>query len=66
VTEPRSPLNRSISVSKLVPGIIAVAAVIAIGAAIAVGRVVLAVSGAVFLVVATVLGYWAWRSRQAP
>ena len=66
MTDPNSPLSRSISVANLIRGLIALAAVIAIGAAFAAGRIMLAVVLIGFVVLATCLGYWAWRSRQSP
>jgi hypothetical protein len=65
MTQPGSPLNRSIGFSNLIRGLIAVAAVIAIGAAFAAGRISVALAGIAFLVTAGAAAYWIWRSRQA-
>ena len=64
MTQPDSPLKRSIGLSNLVRGLIALFAVIAIGAAFATGRYGLGIGATVFIVVAAVLGYRAWRIRQ--
>ena len=66
MTDPNSPMSRSISVANLIRGLIALAAVIAIGAAFAAGRIMLALVLIGFVVLATCLGYWVWRSRQSP
>ncbi|MGB7212851.1 MAG: hypothetical protein WBC97_09495 [Gemmatimonadales bacterium] len=66
MTDPGSPLNRPIGVSNLVRGLIALVAVVAIGGAFADGHIGLAIAGLVFVVIAVVLGIWAWRSRPAP
>jgi membrane-associated phospholipid phosphatase len=47
-----------------VRGFLALAAVIAIGAAFAEGHYGLAIGGALFVVLAVILGYKAWRVRQ--
>jgi hypothetical protein len=65
MTQPESPLKRSIGLSNVVRGLIALFAVVAIGAAFAAGRVALAIAGLVFFAVAAALGYRAWRVRQA-
>jgi hypothetical protein len=63
--EPESPLRRSISLSNLIRGFIALFAVLAIGAAFAAGHIGLGLAGGAFCVVAVALGYWAWRARRA-
>ena len=65
MTQSNSPLNRSIGLSNLIRGLIALFAVIAIGAAFAAGRVWVAIGCTVFFVIAAALGYRAWRVRQA-
>lgn len=62
MTQPESPLRRSIGLSGILRWLVAAAAVIAIGAAIADGRLALGIAGVVFLLAAVVLGY---RARQA-
>ncbi len=64
MTQPRSPLTRSIGLSGLLRWIVAVAAVIAIGAAVSERRYALGAAGALFLVAAIVLGYRARRPSQ--
>jgi len=63
--ESNSPLNRSIGVSNLIRGLIALAAVLAVGAAVAAGRYGLAAVCGLFVLVAVLLGYWAWRARRS-
>ena len=65
MTNPQSPMKRSIGVSNLVRGLIAFAALIAVGAAFASGRIGLAIAGVLFFVIAAGFGYWAWRLRQS-
>lgn len=60
-----SPLRRSIGLTGIIRWLIAAGAVIAIGAAFADGHYALGIAGVVFLVAAVVLGYRAWRARQA-
>ena len=62
--DPGSPLGRSISGANLIRGLIALAVVIAVGEAFAAGRTDLALVMIGFVVLATGLGLWAWRSRQ--
>lgn len=62
---PDSPLTRSISLSNLVRGLLALFAFAAIAVAFAAGRIGLAIASLLFFVVATASGYWAWRLRQA-
>ena len=64
MTQPDSPLKRSIGFSNLIRGLIALFAVITIGAAFAAGRYALGIGATVFVVIAAVLGYRAWRIRQ--
>ena len=63
--QPDSPLSRSIGLTGLIRWIIAAGAVIAIGAAFAEGHLALGIAGLVFLAIALVFGYRAWRGRQA-
>jgi membrane protein implicated in regulation of membrane protease activity len=65
MSEPDSPLTRSIGLSGVIRWLIAAGAVIAIGAAFAEGYHALAIAGIVFLVAAVALGYRTWRARQA-
>jgi len=65
MTDPESPLKRSISLSNLVRGLIALFAFIAVGAAFAAGRIGLAIAGVLFFVVAASFGYWVWHLRQS-
>jgi len=64
VTNPTSPLTRSISLWNLVRGVIALFAVLALVAAFAEGHYALGTAGFVFFVIAVTLGYRAWRIRQ--
>lgn len=63
MSQPDSPLMRSIGLSGVLRWLIAAAAVIAIGAAFADGRYALAIAGVVFLAAAVALGYRARRAR---
>ena len=65
MSESKSPLTRSIGLSGVVRWLIAVWAVIAIGDAFHEGHYALAIAGTIFVVVAAILGYRAWRARQA-
>lgn len=60
-----SPLNRSIGLSNLIRGLIAMFAVIAIVTAFRERRIGLAVASVLFLAVAVPLAYWAWRCRES-
>lgn len=64
MTDPDSPLQRPISLSNLVRGLIAVVAMLAIADAFYEGRTGLAIAGLAFVLIATALGVWAWRARQ--
>lgn len=66
MTDPSSPLNRSIGLSGAIRWVLAITAVIAIGAAFAEGRYGLAVAGLVVLAVALGAAYWLWHSRPEP
>ena len=63
MTQPESPLRRSIGLSGVLRWLVAAAAVIAIGAAIAERRYALGVAGVMFLIAAVVLGYRARGAR---
>ena len=63
--QPDSPLNRAIGLAGVIRWLIAVGAIIALGAAFADGHYALGTVGAVFMVGAVILGYRAWRARQA-
>lgn len=65
MSQPNSPLTRSIGLAGVVRWLIAVVAVIATGAALAAGQYVMAVGGVVFLGVAVAFAIRAWRARQA-
>ncbi len=65
MSQPDAPLKRSIDLSGIIRGLLAVGAVIAIGAGLAEGHYALAIAGAVFCVAAAALGYRARRARQA-
>lgn len=65
MTDPNSPLTRSIGFTGAVRWLLAVAAVIAIGAAFAEGRYGLGIAGLVLLVVAVGAAVWLWRSGQS-
>jgi uncharacterized membrane protein YedE/YeeE len=60
-----SPLNRSIGLSGVLRWLIAVFAMIAVGAAFAAGHIVLGIVGIAVIVGAALLGFQAWRARQA-
>lgn len=64
MTETDSPLGRSIGLSGVIRFLIAVVVVVAVGAAFADGRYGLGIAGVVFVVVAVIMGYRAWRARQ--
>ena len=64
MTETDSPLGRSIGLSGVIRFLIAVAVVVAVGAAFADGHYRLGIAGVVFVVVAVIMGYRAWRARQ--
>ena len=65
MAEDKSPLNRSIGLSGVIRWLIAVFAMLAVGAAFEDGHYALGVAGAVFIAGAAILGYRAWRARQA-
>lgn len=65
MTDPGSPLNRSIGLTGAVRGLIAVVAVIAIVAAFVDGRYGLGIAGLVLLAVAGGAALWLWRLRQS-
>jgi hypothetical protein len=60
----KSPLTHSIGLSGIVRWLIAVWAVIAIGDAFHEGHYGLAIAGTIFVAVAAMLGFKAWRARQ--
>jgi len=64
MTDPNSPLNRSIGFNGAVRWLIAVAAVIAIAAAFADGRYGLGIAGLVLLAAAAGAALWIWRFRH--
>ncbi len=64
MNEPESPLKRSVSLSNLIRGVIALFAVLAIGGAFAAGQIGLGIAGGAFCVLAVVLAYWTWRRRR--
>ena len=64
MTDPNSPLERSIGLTGAVRWLLAVVAVIAIGAAFAEGRYGLGIAGLVLLAVAVGAALWIWRFRQ--
>jgi hypothetical protein len=63
--ESKSPLTSSIGFSGVLRWLIAVWAVIAIGDAFHEGHYALAIAGTIFVVIAAILGFNAWRARQS-
>lgn len=65
MSESDAPLTRDIGLSGVLRWLIAVWAVIAIGDAFHEGHYGLAIAGTIFIVTAAILGFKAWRARQA-